>query len=141
MQVLDHKEKRLRLLAKRAGDLSVSAYLGGNRDRAIFFNEKRKRILWPLWAEAQGEDMFSLVIDPDGRERSLTVAANPGGVVVSETNFEFLRDRDCTLSLGAKQARDLAKALFTAANKADELDAMLGDEPNLRGDFDGFCED
>lgn len=49
------KEKRLRSLARRAGDLSVAAYLGGNRERAIFFNEKRKRILWLIWADAQGE--------------------------------------------------------------------------------------
>jgi hypothetical protein len=49
------KEKRLRSLARRAGDLSVSAYLGGNRDRAIFFNEKRKRILWAIWTSAQQE--------------------------------------------------------------------------------------
>lgn len=51
----DEKEKRLRSLARRAGDLSVAAYLGGNRERAIFFNEKRKRILWLIWADAQGE--------------------------------------------------------------------------------------
>lgn len=49
------KEKRLRSLARRAGALFVSAYLGGNRDRAVFFNEKRKRILWLIWAGAQGE--------------------------------------------------------------------------------------
>lgn len=48
------KENRLRSLARRAGDLSVSAYLGGNRDRAIFFNEKRKRILWSIWASRKG---------------------------------------------------------------------------------------
>ncbi|TDS73420.1 hypothetical protein [Comamonas sp. JUb58] len=41
----DTKEKRLRLLAKRAGDLSVAAYHGGNRDKAIYFNVKMKRIL------------------------------------------------------------------------------------------------
>lgn len=39
------KEKRLRLLAKRAGDLSVAAYLGGNRDKSIYFNKVMKRIL------------------------------------------------------------------------------------------------
>jgi len=49
----DTKEKRLRLLAKRAGDLSVAAYHGGNRDKAIYFNEKRKRILWLIWSSAQ----------------------------------------------------------------------------------------
>lgn len=48
------KEKRLRSLARRAGDLSVSAYLGGNRDRAVFFNEKRKRILWSIWTSRKG---------------------------------------------------------------------------------------
>lgn len=47
------KEKRLQALAKRAGDLMVKAYLGGNRERAVFFNEKRKRILKPLWGGAQ----------------------------------------------------------------------------------------
>lgn len=41
----DTKEKRLRLLAKRAGDLSVAAYHGGNRDQAIYFNKVMKRIL------------------------------------------------------------------------------------------------
>ncbi|UBB18343.1 hypothetical protein [Comamonas odontotermitis] len=41
----DTKEKRLRLLAKRAGDLSVAAYLGGNRDKAIYLNKVMKRIL------------------------------------------------------------------------------------------------
>lgn len=41
----DTKEKRLRLLAKRAGDLSVAAYLGGNRDRAYFFLRKMNAIL------------------------------------------------------------------------------------------------
>ena len=41
----DTKEKRLRLLAKRAGDLSVAAYHGGNRGRAIYFNKVMKRIL------------------------------------------------------------------------------------------------
>ena len=39
------KENRLRLLAKRAGDLSMAAYLGGNRDEAIRLNERMKRIL------------------------------------------------------------------------------------------------
>ena len=48
------KEKRLRLLAKRAGDLSMSAYLGGNRDKAIWFNEKRKRILWLIYQPCKG---------------------------------------------------------------------------------------
>ena len=41
----DTKEKRLRLFAKRAGDLSMAAYLGGNRDKAIYLNNKMKRIL------------------------------------------------------------------------------------------------
>lgn len=50
----DTKEKRLRLLAKRAGDLSIAAYLGGNRDRAIRFNEKRKRILWLIYRPCKG---------------------------------------------------------------------------------------
>ncbi|WP_460481205.1 hypothetical protein [Comamonas humi] len=39
------KEKRLRLLAKRAGDLFMSAYLGGNRERAYFFLRKMNAIL------------------------------------------------------------------------------------------------
>ena len=39
------KEKRLRLLAKRAGDLSVAAYLGGNRDKAYVFLRKMNAIL------------------------------------------------------------------------------------------------
>lgn len=41
----DTKEKRLRLLAKRAGDLSVAAYHGGNRGRAYFFLRKMNAIL------------------------------------------------------------------------------------------------
>ena len=41
----DTKEKRLRLLAKRAGDLSVAAYHGGNRDKAYFFLRKMNAIL------------------------------------------------------------------------------------------------
>ena len=41
----DTKEKRLRLLAKRAGDLSVAAYLGGNRDKAYVFLRKMNAIL------------------------------------------------------------------------------------------------
>lgn len=47
------KENRLRALAKRAGDLCVQAYLSGNRARAIHFENKRKRILLPVWAGAQ----------------------------------------------------------------------------------------
>lgn len=47
------KENRLRLLAKRAGDLMIQAYRGGNREKAIYFNNKRKRILWPIWSKAQ----------------------------------------------------------------------------------------
>lgn len=39
------KQKRLQSLARRAGDLCVSAYLGGNRDRAVFFLNKMNRIL------------------------------------------------------------------------------------------------
>lgn len=80
--------------------------------------------------------MLSLVIDPDGRERSLTVAANPGGVVVGETNFEFLSERDYALSLGSSQARALAKALLSAAYEADKLDASLNADFNQRGGFD-----
>lgn len=49
------KEKRLRLLAKRAGDLSVEAYLGGNRERAKHFLKKMKCILWLVWVGVQGE--------------------------------------------------------------------------------------
>lgn len=45
----EKKETRLRLLAVKAGGLSVAAYLEGNRARAVYFNEKRKRILWPIW--------------------------------------------------------------------------------------------
>lgn len=51
--ISEEKESRLRLLAERAGDLMMEAYLGGIRDRAVFFNEKRKRILWPIWSKAQ----------------------------------------------------------------------------------------
>ena len=47
------KEKRLQALAKRAGDLMVEAYLGGNRERAVFFNKRMKRILWLIYADAQ----------------------------------------------------------------------------------------
>ena len=49
----DQKTNRLQALAKRAGDLMVEAYLGGNRERAIFFNKKMKRILWLIYADAQ----------------------------------------------------------------------------------------
>ena len=49
----DQKTNRLQALAKRAGDLRVEAYLGGNRERAIFFNKKMKRILWLIYADAQ----------------------------------------------------------------------------------------
>lgn len=47
------KEKRLQALAKRAGDLMVEAYLGGNRERAVFFNKRMKCILWLIYADAQ----------------------------------------------------------------------------------------
>lgn len=49
----DKKTNRLQALAKRAGDLMVEAYLGGNRERAVFFNNKMKRILWLIYADAQ----------------------------------------------------------------------------------------
>ena len=49
------KEKRLRLLAKRAGDLFMAAYLGGNRDRAYFFLRKMNAILKLVLAELQEE--------------------------------------------------------------------------------------
>ena len=49
----DQKTNRLQALAKRAGDLMVEAYLGGNRDRAVFFNKRMKRILWLIYADAQ----------------------------------------------------------------------------------------
>ena len=49
----DQKTNRLQALAKRAGDLMVEAYLGGNRERAVFFNKKMKRILWLIYADAQ----------------------------------------------------------------------------------------
>ncbi|WP_157667587.1 hypothetical protein [Comamonas serinivorans] len=39
------KEKRLRSLARRAGDLMVQAYCGGNRTRAYFFLRKMNAIL------------------------------------------------------------------------------------------------
>lgn len=47
------KKNRLRALGKHAGDLMVKAYFDGNRARAVFFNEKRKRILKPIWNDAQ----------------------------------------------------------------------------------------
>ena len=53
MNTNDQKTNRLQALAKRAGDLMVEAYLGGNRDRAVFFNKKMKRILWLIYADAQ----------------------------------------------------------------------------------------
>ena len=53
MNTNDQKTNRLQALAKRAGDLMVEAYLGGNRERAIFFNKKMKRILWLIYADAQ----------------------------------------------------------------------------------------
>ena len=53
MNTNDQKTNRLQALAKRAGDLMVEAYLGGNRDRAVFFNNKMKRILWLIYADAQ----------------------------------------------------------------------------------------
>jgi hypothetical protein len=49
----DQKTNRLQALAKRAGDLMVEAYLGGNRERAVFFNKRMKRILWLIYADAQ----------------------------------------------------------------------------------------
>lgn len=49
------KEKRLRSLARRAGDLSVAAYLGGNRERAYFFLRKMNAILKLVRAELQEE--------------------------------------------------------------------------------------
>lgn len=48
----DQKTNRLQALAKRAGDLMVEAYLGGNRERAVFFNKRMKRILWLIYADA-----------------------------------------------------------------------------------------
>ena len=53
MTANDQKTNRLQALAKRAGDLMVEAYLGGNRERAVFFNKKMKRILWLIYADAQ----------------------------------------------------------------------------------------
>ncbi len=53
MNTNDQKTNRLQALAKRAGDLMVEAYLGGNRDRAVFFNKRMKRILWLIYANAQ----------------------------------------------------------------------------------------
>lgn len=53
MNTNDQKTNRLQALAKRAGDLMVEAYLGGNRDRAVFFNKRMKRILWLIYADAQ----------------------------------------------------------------------------------------
>lgn len=52
MNTNDQKTNRLQALAKRAGDLMVEAYLGGNR-RAVFFNKRMKRILWLIYADAQ----------------------------------------------------------------------------------------
>ena len=53
MNTNDQKTNRLQALAKRAGDMMGEAYLGGNRERAIFFNKKMKRILWLIYADAQ----------------------------------------------------------------------------------------
>ena len=53
MTANDQKTNRLQALAKRAGDLMVEAYLGGNRERAVFFNKRMKRILWLIYADAQ----------------------------------------------------------------------------------------
>lgn len=53
MNTNDQKTNRLQALAKRAGDLMVEAYLGGNRERAVFFNNRMKRILWLIYADAQ----------------------------------------------------------------------------------------
>lgn len=53
MTANDQKTNRLQALAKRAGDLMVEAYLGGNRERAVFFNKRMKRILWLIYANAQ----------------------------------------------------------------------------------------
>lgn len=39
------KEKRLRLLAKRAGDLEIKAMAEGNRDRACHFMQRMYRLL------------------------------------------------------------------------------------------------
>ena len=48
------KENRLRLLAKRAGDLFLLAYQGGNASRAKHFHEKRNRILWQVYQPSKG---------------------------------------------------------------------------------------
>ena len=53
MTANDQKTNRLQALAKRAGDLMVEAYLGSNRERAVFFNKRMKRILWLIYADAQ----------------------------------------------------------------------------------------
>ena len=53
MNTNDQKTNRLQALAKRAGDLMVEAYPGGNRERAVFFNKRMKRILWLIYADAQ----------------------------------------------------------------------------------------
>ena len=53
MNTNDQKTNRLQALAKRAGDLMVEAYLGGNLERAVFFNKRMKRILWLIYADAQ----------------------------------------------------------------------------------------
>ena len=54
MHTNDHKEKRLRLLAKRAGVLLEVAYLGGNRDMAIHFLNRMNRILKLVQQENKG---------------------------------------------------------------------------------------
>lgn len=50
------KEKRLRLLAKRAGDLMVKSYdpFSATNLRSKHFLQKMNKILWALCVHAQG---------------------------------------------------------------------------------------
>lgn len=48
------KENRLRRLARIAGGHFLNAYLSGHQERAIHFNEKRKRILRLIWQPTKG---------------------------------------------------------------------------------------
>lgn len=53
---MNAKEKRLRSLARRAGDLMVKSYDPNEADnqRAKHFLKKMNRILWALCAHVQG---------------------------------------------------------------------------------------
>ena len=59
----DQKTNRLQALAKRAGDLMVEAYLGGNRERAVFFQQTNEaHFMADLRRCAQGKKIPALTV-------------------------------------------------------------------------------